>query len=57
MANGRQVTHKVERTLRQSVLALGRELMQAFFEALRRPAAETAIGDHRPEFVLSHDRQ
>jgi len=34
MAKQGQAAHEVERTLWQSVLALGRELMQVFFDSL-----------------------
>ena len=49
MANGGQAAHEVELTLWQSVLALGRELMQAFFDAL-------GDGDEGPVVVLNDGR-
>jgi hypothetical protein len=49
MAKQGQAAHEVERTLWQSVLALGRELMQVFFDSL-------GDGDEGPVVVLKEGR-
>jgi hypothetical protein len=49
MAKQGRAAHEVERTLWQSVLALGRELMRAFFDSL-------GDGDEGPVVVLNGGR-